>query len=116
MQKYRDSLPSLTMTLITLVLCLVLGLLISGITWNAILVALFFAWIFLGMAFLRNFYFPVQPQFRTERDELYKSLKAVVDAVEADPRCGVKATNRAAEAHDLLDDIDSRYKPKTKAK
>ena len=116
MKKYRDSLPSLTLTLIILVLCLVLGLLVNGITWNALPIAFFFAWIFLGMAFLRNFYFSTQPQFRTERDELYMALMDLTEAIDRADNAPAWLRAEGRKTRRLIEAIDARHKPKIKTK
>lgn len=125
MQKYRDSLPSLKMTLVTLVVCLILGLLFRGFTWPSLLIGLLFAVVFLGMATVRNhdpdaweaYHNPVQHQFRTERDELYNQLDSLTKAVEDEGAIiGTNLMGESMKARELIDKIKNRYKPKTKAK
>lgn len=124
MQKVWQSRPTLKQTIVTLVVCLVLGVLMQGFTPMALLVLLFGVF-FLGMVTWRNYdpkgfeqyHNPREYQLRTERDALYKQLKALTNAIDyvgEAPDTYVEA--QCVLSRELLDDIDSRYKPKTKAK
>ena len=123
MQKVWQSRPTLKQTIVTLVVCFVLGVLLQGFHPTALLV-LFFGLFFLGMVTWRNYdpkgfeqyHNPREYRLRTERDELYQQLKALMEACNAadiDPHL---LRDQAEKSRELLDTIKNRYKPRTKAK
>jgi len=122
MQKVWQSRPTLKQTIVTVVVCLIIGVLAQGFNPKALLV-LFFGIFFLGMVTWRNYdpkgfeqyHNPREYQLRTERDELHKALKELTEAIEEE---GVVTYGHAEQvkARELLDTIKNRYKPKTKAK
>jgi len=124
MQKVWQSRPTLKQTIITLVVCLVLGVLAQGFTPIALLFLLF-GISFLAMLTWRNYdpksyelyHNPREYQLRTERNELYRQLTALTDAVENEKaNIGGILLTEYTDARKLLDKVKSRYEPKTKVK
>lgn len=111
MRKLLKSLPTIRFMMITVIVCLVLGVMIVGGFHPKALFGLVFAILFVAMVTLRNsdpmgweaFHEPHAHSLRLQRDAVANQLQAVVDAYESgDPAL---VTEQTAQARELLVDL-----------
>lgn len=120
MKKVVKSFPGVKTTVITIAACLVFTVLVAGgfhpeALWGFVLAAGI-----LMMLTGRNYdpdsfearTNPKGYSYRTERDKLFRSLKSLTEAVEADSSIVAPdvVAVRAAEARNVLDKLSGRYK------
>lgn len=111
MRKLLKSLPTIRFMLITVIVCLVLGVIVVGGVHPKALFGLVFAVLFVAMVTLRNgdpmaweaFHEPRSYSLRLQRDAMASQLQAVVDAYESGDRALV--TEQTAQARKLLADL-----------